>query len=263
LFTLTWKAQALRSGLLICRLRASGRRTSDSGSSSWATPTANEKVRSDEFGEGRSPNAREALASWPTPVKQDAASSARTTTIAQKWATDHKQATAHTMLDAARMASWPTPMAGSPAKPGPDGYNAAGNTDYSRRVVELASWATPATPATRDWHSASGSPEFLAERAEMTRGKPLSEQAFTLAPWATPVVRDHRNSGGDGTNERDLPRQASGAVPTGSPAEMEKPGQLNPAHSRWLMGLPPEWDACAPTATRSSRRSPRNSLKQP
>jgi len=46
-----------------------------------------------------------------------------------------------------------------------------------------------------------------------------------------------------------------GTILTGSGAEMESGGQLNPAHPRWLMGYPPEWDACAPTEMPSSRKS--------
>jgi hypothetical protein len=47
-----------------------------------------------------------------------------------------------------------------------------------------------ATPSARDWHSASASAEFLAERLAQTRGKPLSEQAFTLAGWPTATSTD-------------------------------------------------------------------------
>jgi hypothetical protein len=148
-------------------------------------------------------------------------------------------------------------MAGTPAQ---KGYNEAGNTDSSRKTVELCGWATPQA---RDWKGGDVSDKTLEKNA-----RPLNEQAVMLAGWATPNTMDHlpssnlqeRKTKGGCCNLKDqISALSFGPPATGSPASTERRGQLNPAFSRWLMGFPPAWDDYAPTATRSSRKPRRPS----
>jgi hypothetical protein len=88
--------------------------------------------------------------------------------------------------------------------------------------------------------------------------------ASKLASWSTPKTADMKGDpyepqAADRRSElrKEVSLTASGPTPNGSTAETKSTGQLNPAHSRWLMGLPTVWESCADMVTRSSRRKPK------
>ena len=159
--------------------------------------------------------------------------------------------------------SWPTPNTPSG---GPDSKSTAthtGGMDLEGAATLASPWATPTTRDHKDGEFCPNVPENAL----------LGRQAWSVLPpkgWTTPQAHDssprskgqklkHGTKHGCADLNADAQLTASGATPTGSHASTEKRGQLNPAHSRWLMGLPLGWDACAPTETRSVLLKRRNS----
>ena len=119
----------------------------------------------------------------------------------------------------------------------------------------LTGWATPTTRDHKDGDATSCQ--------HVPVNSLLGRQIHLCSGWASPQARDYRPVTGREPTQRDNAFQnlnvqaVLGQISSGSPAETAKPGQLNPAFSRWLMGYPPEWDDCAGTAMPSSRKSRR------
>jgi len=194
-----------------------------------------------------------AMTGWPTPTVGNSKGSQSFEGLSSTGQTPDGRKVAVALPHVATMTGWPIPMAGNPGKPGV--YNPAGNTDSSRKTVSLLSgWPTPTAlertsgPEThqkrREFRKRNANqnttPMYLNEAAQITVDDALCE-AMGYAVAANGPIRI----------------TSTGEILTGSSAGMMAGGQLDPAHSRWLMALPPVWDDCAATAMQSmpKRRS--------
>jgi len=140
------------------------------------------------------------------------------------------------------MAHWPTPRAGSEecyeSRLARKGHVQA--ISYLEGCADMANWPTTQcmdTLPAMDYEERLNHPS--------RQGRNVSgnlREVVTLVDW--PHL------------EEMLPcpvrLMVTGFLQIGFTAEMVNGGQLNPAHSRWLMGLPQEWCDCAVTATQSS-----------
>lgn len=160
------------------------------------------------------------LTGWPTP-----------TANAWKHPSNAGRQGSPNLQTVAALSGWPTPT----ATDGKGGYqggrirNGKLSTDRLDVTAQLAGWPTPTTSNDR-----SPRPQE-AMRTYRDNGTKIQKRLQDVAALCSPARLT-----------------ASGEMLIGCAAEMESGGQLDPDHSRWLMGFPEEWEDCAPTETPST-----------
>lgn len=160
---------------------------------------------------------------------------------------------------------WPTPtirdwkdspgMSFAPRKDGASRLDLVPRQVYwIAQNTPLALWRTPNAHVV----DAKSSVVKLENRKPTDPQVGLADQV--MAMWPTPTAVDGNR--GLTTRPQDtgepLPQRVGevlGVPPAGSLGTTGKRAGLNPAFPCWLMGFPAGWDACAPTAMPSSRKS--------
>lgn len=173
---------------------------------------------------------------------------------------------------ACTLSGWPTTT-----RDWKDGANPDVNVPLNAllgRQVWLAGWPSP-TVGNANGSQMAKDASATGKRPDGSKATVSLPQVATFAGWPTPLSApdspaSHGQSSGqfrramaEASPSMDQPLRlcSDGTLLTGSSAGMDAGGRLNPAHSRWLIRLPPEWDACAPTETASMLKQRRASSK--
>ena len=240
LFKLTWKGRTTPLGRRYLERAASARRTSGNGFSSlavWNTPHAsdNHSGQAKRVGNFKGKHCQRncdlvMLAGWVSPTERD---------HSRGNLPPRETDTGVPLSQQAPLASWATPNATDGSK-APKTF-AGGNPSFPEQA-KMSGWGTPTA------QPAQSSPEAFINRKKkaIQRGSAMGASVTDIAVQATLTVSGETRIG---YSARD------GIVTIGNGA------QLNPAHSRWLQGLPAVFCDCAVTAMQSFRKSRRNSSK--
>jgi hypothetical protein len=205
------------------------------------------------------------------------------TTPAGRWLYQLQASTPRTREIGFTLAAWPTAAASDPSGGG-SGKNAmekmlgikrpSGHSKSTslRDFVQLASWPTASATDGKGGYQGGRirngkiSLDRLDVVAQLSTWPSPCAQNGEINPIRDPLKVIARRKAGRQQNLQDVVSlceavriTATGEVLTGCSAGMDASGQLNPAHSRWVMGFPPVWDDCAVTAMQSSHQSPQSS----